>query len=96
MFTIYMGELVGSRFGKVVSKIQDWQVSSRNRVYLLQLHLPKYGREGLKLVSKMGFKKWNTNFRLEHFPIGKTGLLFQTFRCSGKFSTETTRNVVLH
>ena len=66
MFTIYMGELVGPRFGKVVSKIQDWQVSSRNRVYLLQLHLPKYGREGLKLVSKMGFKKWNTNFRLEH------------------------------
>ena len=26
----------------------------------------EYGREGLKLVSKMAFTKWNTNFRLEH------------------------------
>ena len=94
MFTTYMGEPVGSRFGKVVSKIQDWQVSSRNRVNHLQLHLPKYGREGLKLVSKMAFKKRNTNFLLEHSDR-ENGLLFQTFRFR-KFSTATTRNVVFH
>ena len=29
-----------------------------------QFQLPKNGREGLKLVSKMALKKWNTNFRL--------------------------------
>ena len=28
-----------------------------------QFQLPKNGREGLKLVSKMAVKKWNTNFR---------------------------------
>ena len=31
-----------------------------------QFHLPKNGREGLKLVSKMALKEWNTNFRLEY------------------------------
>ena len=61
-----MSEPVGSRFGQMASNIQNWQVSCRNRVYHLELHLPKYGREGLKLVSKMAFKKWNTNFCLEH------------------------------
>ena len=29
-----------------------------------QFQLPKNGRKGLKLVSKMALKKWNTNFRL--------------------------------
>ena len=31
-----------------------------------QFHLPENGREGLKLVSKMALKKWNTNLRLEY------------------------------
>ena len=31
-----------------------------------QFHLPENGREGLKLVSRMALKKWNTNFRLEY------------------------------
>ena len=31
-----------------------------------QFHLPENDCEGLKLVSKMALKKWNTNFRLEH------------------------------
>ena len=47
LFTIYMGKRVGSRFGQMVSKIQDWLVSSRKPVYP---HLPKKGREGVKLV----------------------------------------------
>ena len=32
-----------------------------------QFHLTENGREGLKLVSKMALRKWNTNFRLEYF-----------------------------
>ena len=31
-----------------------------------QSHLTEDGREGLKLVSKIALKKWNTNFRLEY------------------------------
>ena len=31
-----------------------------------QSDLPKNGHESLKLVSKMAFKKWNINIRLEH------------------------------
>ena len=31
-----------------------------------QFHLPKNGREGLKLVSRMALKKWTTNFRLKY------------------------------
>ena len=31
-----------------------------------QFHVPENDCEGLKLVSKMALKKWNTNFRLEH------------------------------
>ena len=42
LFTFYMGKFVGSRFGQMVRKIQDW--------------LPKNGRESLELVSKMIFK----------------------------------------
>ena len=35
-------------------------------IFTNQFHLPKNDREGLKLVSKMALKKWNTNFRLEY------------------------------
>ena len=31
-----------------------------------QFHLPKNDREGLKPVSKMALKKWNSNFHLEN------------------------------
>jgi len=60
-----------------------------------QSHLPKNDGESLKLVSKMGLKEWNTNFRLEHSDW-ETGLPFQTFRFFLKFSTGTTRKVVFH
>ena len=43
----------------------------------------------------MAFKKWNTNFRLEH-SVRKTGLAIEMFRCSAKFSAETTEKVVYH
>ena len=32
-----------------------------------QFHLTENGREGLKLVSKMALRKWNTNFRYAYF-----------------------------
>ena len=35
-------------------------------IYTNQSHLPKNDREGLKLVSKMALKKWNTTFRLAY------------------------------
>jgi len=56
-----------------------------------QSHLPKKGREGLKLVTWLKKKKWDTNYRLEI-----TGLPFQIFRCSQKFSAGTTQKVTLH
>ena len=31
-----------------------------------QFHFPKNARKGLKLVSTMVLKKWNTNSRLQH------------------------------
>ena len=45
--------------------------------------------------QRSGLNKWNTNFRLEH-SVRKTGLPFQTFRCSREFCTGTTRKVVYH
>ena len=33
----------------------------------VQFHLTENGREGLKLVSKVASRKWNTNLRLEYF-----------------------------
>ena len=44
-----------------------------------QSHLPENSREGLKLVSKIALKKWNTNFRLE-YSIHKTDLVPEIFR----------------
>ena len=44
----------------------------------------------MKPVSKMTLKKWNTNFRLE-YSVRKNGTAFSVFRCSQKFSAETTR-----
>ena len=35
-------------------------------IWTRQSHLSENGREGLKLVSKIALKKWNTNFLLEH------------------------------
>ena len=69
MVTIYMSEPVGSRFGQMASNIQDWQVSCRNRVYHLELHLPKYGRLICLLCSMLviiHFRKyhiWNDKKR---------------------------------
>ena len=63
-----MGKPVAPQFRQMVSKIQDLEISSRNRVYHLYKSVPftENDHEGPKLVSKMGLKKWNTNFCLEY------------------------------
>ena len=59
-----------------------------------QLHSPKNDREDLKLVSTMAFKK--NKFLFGIFRPEKTGLPFQMFRSSRKFSTGTTKKVMFH
>ena len=55
-------------------------ISSRNRTH--EFHLPKNRCERVKLVSKMGLKKWNTDFLLEYYDWENwTTLTFRTL-CS--------------
>ena len=49
-------------------------------------------REGLRLVSKESFEEMEPKFPLLwNIPSGKTGLPLRMFRCSRKFSAETTQ-----
>ena len=59
-----------------------------------QFHLPKNSREGLKLVSKMALKKWNTNFRLEHSVQKKRDYLFRCSVAPGQFPLEQPKSRV--
>ena len=99
--TIYMGKPVASRFGLMVSRIQDWRIliPFDNRVHdcISQFRLMKNGRESLKLIFKKGLKTWNPNFRLEVSNQENSRMPFQKFRFLQEFSTETsnaTRNWV--
>ena len=91
MFTIYMGKpgVYGLQFdlkirGGGASPGSATGGKFRPGIELIictnQFHLPKNSREGLKLVSKMALKKWNTNFRLE-----KQDYLFRCSFAPGKF-----------
>ena len=51
---------------------------------------------GLKLVSNGGFEEMEHEFPFERFRPEKTGLPFQMFRCSRKFSAGTTQDVLFH
>ena len=46
-------------------------------LYTKQFHLPKKEREGLKLVSKMALKKWNTDFLFIQPKSKMSGLNFR-------------------
>ena len=59
-----------------------------------QFPLPKNSREGLKLVSKMALKKWNTNFRLEHSVQKKRDYLFRCSVAPGQFPLEQPKSRV--
>ena len=78
MFTIYMGELVGSWFGKVVSKIQDWQVSSRNSVTEIR---PRRSEIGIK----DGFQEMEHEFSFGTFRSGKQDYFFRRSATPGNF-----------
>ena len=54
--------------GKLFAKFRtgDFRPGIAFTICTNQFHLPENGREGLKLVSKMALKKWNTNFCLEY------------------------------
>ena len=87
VFTIYTDKPVGPRFRQMVRKIQS---------RLPQFHLPENDRKRLKLLSKMSFKKWNTNFHLE-YSVRKNRTTF--FRCPvapRKCSAGTTKKVMFH
>ena len=85
LFTIYMDKPFGWRFGhangKQNSVVVNFVPESRRVFHCTnQFHLPKSGRESLKLVSKAALKKRNM--------IGKTEKPFQALRCPWTFSTE--------
>ena len=54
-------------------------------ICVIQWHLPKNEREGLKPVSKMALKKWNSNFQLEYSVRKKQDYLFRPFVVSVNF-----------
>ena len=82
---------LGIIYGKENSGLVNVVLESR----LYKSSYRKNGREGLKPVSNMALKKWNTNFRLE-YSVPKTGLPFQMFRCCRKFTAGTTQWLVSH
>ena len=69
LFTIYMGNRSVYGLGKWYAKFRTGKFSAGIAFTICtdQFHLTENGREGLKLVSKMALRKWNTNFRLEYF-----------------------------
>ena len=83
--TIYMGKPpVISRYGLMEIKLRTGEF--RSRITFSKSHLPRNASKMLMLVSKMCEKKWGTNFPVKNSGR-KTGLTFQTFRCSRKFSS---------
>ena len=53
-----------------------------------QFHLLEKDDEGLKLVSKMALKKWNTYFLLEYSVWKKQDYFFSCFAAPGNFPME--------
>ena len=85
-----------ARKERVITNVTDSRECHSGIVFTIctnQFHLPENGREGLKLVSNMAWKKWNTNFCWDILS-GKSGLSFQMYRCSWKFSAGTTKKVM--
>ena len=97
LFTIYMGKTSHPRFRQLDAKYRTGKFHPGIALTICtnQFHLPENDHQGLKLVSKMALKKWNRNFCLE-YSVRKTGLPFQMFRCSWKFSAGMTQKGVSH
>ena len=50
--------------------------------------------EGLKLLSKIALKKWNTNFHLEHSERKNRTTYFRNSVALGNFQLDETKNSV--
>ena len=76
-----MGKPVGPRFGQMVRKIQDWLISSRNRVYYFykSVSFSEKRSRRPKTGIKFGFEEMEHEFPLGLFRAEKQDYLF---RCS--------------
>ena len=84
--------------GKWWAKFRTGKFHRGSRIYNLKKSVP--------LTEKTVTKAWNwyqtwlwangTQISVWNITSGKTGLLFQVFRCSREFSAGTTQKIVLH
>ena len=88
---IYLGKPVRPRFGQMVRKIHDWQILPWNCVYHLYKSVPFNEKRPRRPETgiKDGLEDMEHEFPFGIRRPGKTGLPFQMFRCSRKFSAET-------
>ena len=96
LFTIYLGELVGSRFVRI-HYIFNLVPEQRLPLYK-QFHLPKKWPRRPETSIKDGFEENGTRISVWNIPSGKKkeDYLLQEFHCSRKFSTGMTQKVVFH
>ena len=82
-------------FGRMESTVPDCRFCPGNvfTICTNEFLWPKNGGEGLKLLSKVGWRN-ETRFLLGTFRPESTGLPFLMFRCSPEFSTGSTRKFV--
>ena len=79
---------VGSRLGQMLIKFKTGKFCP-GIVFAIctnQLHLPKNGRERLKLVSKTGFEETEHEFRFGIFRPGKQDYHFRSSVAPGSFT----------
>ena len=97
LFTIYLGELVGLRFGRIQNILNLVPEQRLLFAQISSIHRKNGLEDPPKLGSNMALKK------MEHeFPFGtfrsekKEDYLVQEFHCSMKLCTGTTQKVVFH
>ena len=96
LFTIYTGKPFVSQFGQLVSKIPYCDFPfGRAMAFTICTNPSHLQRESGTGINKMWLDKMKHEFRW-NISSGKTGLPFQTFRHSRKFSIRTTRKAVFH
>jgi len=81
--------------GEIVRKIQDWLISSWNRVYQVHKSVPfAEKRRRPETSTKDGFEEMEHELPFGIFCPEKNRATL--LRCSRKFSAGTTQNVVFH
>ena len=85
-----------ARKERVITNVTDSRECHSGIVFTIctnQFHLPKNGREGLKLVSNMAWRN-GTRISVGIFNPENQGYLFRCTVCSWKFSAGTTKKVM--